>query len=211
MSSRIYRPLTGAFALRGFDVLTVDYRLAPEHPFPAALDDAIAAWLDFSREGPAAIAGDSAGGNLALALMMRARDEGFTPPIAAVLFSPVTDLIGTGPSYTENAERDAIFGGHALERLAECYLGEADPAHPYASPLAGEMRDLPPMLIHVGAREVLRDDAVRLAGKIQAAGGDAELKLWKVVPHGWQFADPLLPEARRSLNEAAHFLKAHRP
>lgn len=206
MSSRLYRPLTGAFALRGFDVLVPDYRLAPEHPFPAALDDAVAAWRDFSREGPAAIAGDSAGGNLALALMIRAREEDFTLPTAAALFSPLTDLLGTGASHAENAQRDAMFGGAVLERMAAAYLGGADARHPHASPLRGALHGLPPLLIHVGAREVLRDDAVRLAAEVRAAHGQAELTLWDVVPHGWQFADPYLPEARRSLDEASRFL-----
>ncbi|GJD95516.1 alpha/beta hydrolase [Methylobacterium iners] len=210
MSSRSYRSLTGSLARRGFDVLVPSYRLAPEFPFPAALDDAVAAWRAFAAEGPCAIGGDSAGGNLALALMIRARDEGLPMPSAAVLFSPITDLLGTGPSHAANSQRDAMFDADVFRRLAAAYLAGSAATHPHASPLYDTLCGLPPLLVHVGETEVLRDDAVGLAAKVRASGGRADLKVWNVVPHGWQFADPMLPEARRSLDEAARFLREHR-
>lgn len=208
-SPRTHRPLTGAFARRGFTVFAPDYRLAPEHPFPAALDDALAAWEAFAADGPAVIGGDSAGGNLALALLLRARDLGLPLPRAAALFSPATDLLGTGASFIENGGRDAMFDPEVVRHLVPLYLGEADPADPLASPLYGDLAGLPPLLLHVGAREVLRDDSVRFAERARAAGVPVNLRVFPVVPHVWQFAHAFLPEARASLKAASTFLKAH--
>ena len=210
-SPRTHRPVTGALARRGFTVFAPDYRLAPEHPFPAGLDDVIAAWTGFSADAPAGLAGESAGGNLALALMLAARDRGLSMPSAACLFSPVTDFTATGGSRIANALRDAMFGHGAIAGIVPAYLGDADPADPYASPIFGDPRGLPPMLFHVGAREVLRDDSVRMAQKARAAGIETVLPVFPVVAHAWQFADAVLPEARRSLDEAAAFLAAHDP
>ncbi len=209
-SARTHRPVTGAFAARGFTVFAPDYRLAPEHPFPAGLDDVVAAWQAFSAEEPAAIGGDSAGGNLALALMLRARAEDFALPSAAALFSPPTDLLGTGESYRSNADRDAMFDPEKLRYLVPAYCGDADPAQPLASPLNGDLAGLPPLLLHVGERELMRDDSVRLAAKARAAGVTVVLDVVRVVPHAWQLI-PFLPEARTSLDGAAAFLKAHTP
>lgn len=210
-SPRTHRPVTGALARRGFTVFTPDYRLAPEHPFPAGLDDVIAAWTAFSADGPSGLAGESAGGNLALALMLAARDRGLPLPVAACLFSPVTDFTATGGSRVTNAFRDAMFGGDAITGIGPAYLGDADPADAYASPIFGDPTGLPPMLFHVGAREILRDDSVRMAQKTRAAGIETVLRVFPVVAHAWQFADGVLPEARRSLDEAAAFLTAHDP
>ena len=208
-SPRTHRPIIGAFALRGFTVFAPDYRLAPEHPFPAAIDDAIAAWREFSAEGPAAVAGDSAGGNLALALMLRARDEDLALPTAAALFSPVTDFLYTGDSHVSNAERDAMFEPAALRHFASLYLGSSDPRQPLASPLYADLSSLPPLLIHCSTCELLRDDATQLAAEAEAAGVPVTLRLYPVVAHVWQFAHSILPEARHSMREAAAFLKAH--
>ncbi len=197
-SPQTHRPVTGALARRGFSVFAPDYRLAPEHPFPAGLDDVVAA-------------GESAGGNFALALMLAARDRGLPLPYAACLFSPVTDFTARGGSRVTNALRDAMFGHDAIAGIMPAYLGGADPAHPYASPIFGDPAGLPPMLFHVGEREVLRDDAVRMAAKAKAAGIETVLRVFPVVAHAWQFADLALPEARRSLDEAAAFLVAHDP
>ena len=209
-SARTHRPITGAFAARGFTVFAPNYRLAPEHPFPAGLDDVVAAWRAFAAKGPAAVGGDSAGGNLALALLLRARADGLPLPSAAALFSPPTDLLGTSESYQSNADRDAMFDPEKLRYLVPAYCGDADPAQPFASPLNGDLTGLPPLLLHVGERELMRDDSVRLAVKARAAGVTVVLDVVRVVPHAWQLI-PFLPEARTSLDAAAAFLRAHTP
>ena len=207
-SPRTHRLITAAFAARGFRVFTPEYRLAPEHPFPAAVNDAVAAWRALRASGPGrmVVAGDSAGGNLALALMLALRDAGEALPDAAALFSPATDLAGTGASLRENSWRDPMFDGDALAHLVAAYLNGTDPRTPLASPLYGDLAGLPPLLIHVGEREVLRDDSVRLAERARAASVPVELQVWPVVPHVWQFAHAFIPEARRSLADAAAFL-----
>jgi len=211
-SPRTHRPLTAALALKGLRVFVADYRLAPEHPFPAALDDVLAAWRGLRSVPDGApgsqrftVAGDSAGGNLSLALMISLRDAGERMPDAAVLFSPATDLTGGSPSLTENSERDAMFLGLALGNLANHYIAAVDAANPLASPLLADLHGLPPLLVHVGQDEVLRDDSIRLAEKARAAGVQVELRVWPGVPHVWQLLWRL-PEARRSVAAAARFL-----
>jgi cation diffusion facilitator CzcD-associated flavoprotein CzcO len=213
-SPRTHRPITAAFAKRGFRVFVPDYRLAPEHPFPAAPEDAVAVFRALRAqwaERPAAdrgrlvVAGDSAGGNLALGLMLTLRDDGETLPDAAALFSPSTDMVGDAPSLELNTPHDAMFYGPALEDLMHAYLRGADPMQPLASPLRGELGGLPPLLIHVGQTEVLRDDSLRLAAKAQQAGVIVQLRVFHAVPHVWQMVG-FVPEAHASLDEAARFL-----
>jgi acetyl esterase/lipase len=210
-SPQTHRPIIAALARRGFRVFAPAYRLAPEHPFPAAVNDVAAAWRALRREvdGPIVVAGDSAGGTLALALMISLRDHREQLPAAAALFSPATDLAGTGKSLHENSRRDAIFRPEILEKFRVAYLAGADPKNPLVSPLYADLRGLPPLFIEVGQREVFRDDSVRLAERARRAGVEAELKVWPVVPHVWQMADPFIPEARRSLDAAAIFLHGH--
>jgi epsilon-lactone hydrolase len=212
-SAETHRPITAWFALHGFRVFAPNYRLAPENPFPAALDDAVAVFRGLLAEGLSAqrivIAGDSAGGGLALSLMLVLRAEGAPLPAAAALFSPWTDLAATGDSVRTNARRCAMFHGPAVGPTARLYLGNADPRNPLASPLYADLSGLPPLLIHVGANETLRDDSTRLAEKARAAGVSVELKVWPVVPHVWQLAPHKIPEARQSLGEATAFLRKH--
>ncbi|MCJ2053838.1 alpha/beta hydrolase [Methylobacterium sp. J-070] len=210
-SPRTHRPVTGALANRGFTIFVPDYRLAPEHPFPAALEDVMAVWAAFSAEGAACVAGESAGGNLALVLMGEARARNLPMPWAAALFSPATDFVSEAGSRVTNAWRDAMFDPKALAAIRSMYLGAADPADPRISPIYADPTGYPPLLFHVGEREVLRDDSVRMAERARAAGVATTLRVFPVVSHAWQFAAGVLPEARTSLDEAAAFLKAHAP
>ena len=212
-SPRTHRPITGALARQGLRVFVPDYRLAPEHPFPAAALDAQAVWRALRGTAPAGrlvVAGDSAGGNLALGLMLALRDAGEPLPDAAVLFSPALDLTGGSASLTLNAGRDAMFHGPSLANLSGPYLRGADPAQPLASPLLGRLDGLPPLLVHVGESEALRDDALRLAQRAREAGVTVELQVFPVVPHVWQML-AWLPEARQSLAAAATFLRSAQP
>jgi len=191
-------------------VLYFDYRLAPEHPFPAAVEDASRAyrWLA-DRIDPHRIAflGDSAGGGLAFATAYKLRDEGFSLPCAIVALSPWTDLALTGESLRSNAKADPIMNVARLPSFANHYLGGANPRHPYASPLYGDVEGLPPILIQVGSDEILRDDSVRMATKLHDAGRDVEIEVWPRMPHAWQLYARILPEGRRAIERVGEFLQ----
>lgn len=214
-SPETHRSLAGSLAMRiGGEVFVPRYRLAPEHPYPAALEDAQAAYrylLDEVGVAPQrlVVAGDSAGGGLALALIMAARDAGWPLPAAVVAFSPWTDLAATGPSLDENSERCAMFAGDTIRRAAHFYAGAADPRTPYLSPLYGDFAGFPPLLLHASTDEVLRDDTTRIAERARAAGVPVELALWTHVPHVWQFFAAVLPEARASLAAVQTFVQRH--
>lgn len=212
-SAETHRPITAYFAMHGFRVFAPNYRLAPENPFPAAVDDAVEVYRELLAAGSSrqriVVAGDSAGGGLALSLMLALRAAGTPLPAAAALFSPWTDLAATGESLRTNARRCAMFNGEDIGPSARYYLGNADPRNPLASPLYADLSALPPLLIHVGADECLRDDSTRVAEKARAAGVTVELKIWPVVPHAWQLALQILPEARQSLRESSEFLRKH--
>ncbi|HYC02257.1 MAG TPA: alpha/beta hydrolase [Azospirillaceae bacterium] len=209
-SARTHRPYTTWFARAGFRVFAPDYRLAPEHPFPAGLEDALACYEELRvRPGPLVLAGDSAGGGLALSLLLSLKARDLPMPRAAALFSPVTDLMATGASIRENDGRCAMFRGDRMRLMAPAYVPNHTADDPVASPLYGDLAGLPPLLFHVGADEVLRDDSVRAAEKARDAGVKAELKVWPAVPHDWQLMHSFIPEGKQSLKEANRFLRRH--
>jgi epsilon-lactone hydrolase len=196
-------------------VLNVSYRLAPEYPFPSALDDVVSAyrWLLAINTPPSriAIAGDSAGGGLALAALLALRDAGVPMPGAAVAISPVTDLDATGESMRSRAAVDLLVRPDGMKEAADWYLAGENPRHPYASPLYGDVTALPPMLIQVGDAEVLLDDSTRFAAKVRDAGGDVTLEVWPDMPHVWHAFNGLLPEADRAMARIGSWLQMQIP
>jgi epsilon-lactone hydrolase len=190
-------------------VLYFDYRLAPEHPFPAAVEDSIRAyrWLAGRLDHQhIAFAGDSSGGGLAFATLHKLRDEGSALPGAVAALSPWTDLALSGQSLQSNAEADVMLNVTSVPMLAGHYLAGADPCHPYASPLYGDPSGWPPALIQVGSDEILRDDAVRMADKLKAAGCEIEIEVWPRMPHAWQLYARIIPEGRNAIARIGMFL-----
>jgi len=211
-SSVSHRGLAGHLAIAaGARALVLDYRLAPEHPFPAAIDDATAAyrWLLKSGvlPGRVIIAGDSAGGGLSLATMLSLRDAGDPLPAAAFLLSPWTDLAMTGASLTTRAEADPMVSVATMPSLAGMYLGDRDPRTPLASPLYADLHGLPPLLIQVGDDEVLLDDSTRIAERARAFGVDVTLEVWEGMWHVFQQATPIVPEATQAVAKAGAFMR----
>jgi acetyl esterase/lipase len=191
--------------------LSVDYRLAPEHPFPAAVEDAASAyrWLLSGGADPGRIAimGDSAGGGLTFCTLLRLRDQGVPLPAAAVALSPWTDLALTGASLRQNAEADPMLAAEPASALAACYLAGADPRHPYASPLYGEPAGFPPTLIQVGSDEILFDDSARMADRLRTAGCPVELQVWPRMPHVWQLFARIVPEGQQAIERIGAFVR----
>ena len=213
-SPATHRPITAALArLTQRPVFSVDYRLAPEFPYPAAHDDARAAfdWLVSNGAAPeeVAVMGDSAGGNLALSLAIALREGHQALPACVMAFSPWTDLVGTGDSGQFNDGRDAMFRPDNMADFAAAVLGSAAATEPGPSPLYADLHGLPPVAIHVGSTELLLDDARRTAERIRQAGGVCELTIFEDVPHGWQMLVGFVPEAARSLRSAAEFAERH--
>jgi acetyl esterase/lipase len=201
-----FRALVGHIALRAGTLAFVpDYRLAPEHPFPAGLEDAKACFDGLRAQGfeRIALCGDSAGGNLALVL------SGLVEAVATAALAPVTDLSLSGESWTSRAEADFYFTRPQAEEMARGYLGGQDPLNPRISPLFGDLSGLPPVRIHVGDQEMLLDDSRRYVERAVAAGVDAEVAIWEGMPHGFAGAVGTLEAAGGALDAIGAFLAGH--
>lgn len=197
----------------GARVLMVDYRLAPEHPFPAALEDATQCYRWLLEEGfdtnSIAIGGDSAGGGLALATLVNMKNLGLDLPACGILLSPWLDLSDSGKSVESNADNDAMLTPKALNIMAKHYLGELDRTAPLASPLFADLSGLPPLLIHVGSGEILLSDAESCTAKIKEANGEVSLKIWPNMPHVFQVLASRIPEGKVAIKELANFVTGH--
>lgn len=197
----------------GCRVLALNYRLAPEAPFPAAVDDACAAYRWLLAQGISAkriaISGDSAGGGLALATLLALRDAGVAMPGCAVPISPWTDMEGLGASMRTRAAVDPMVQKAAIDELAGTYLQGADLKSPLASPLHGNFKGLPPLLIQVGDAETLLDDTTRIAPKLTAAGVDVTVEIWPDMIHVWHLFAPMLDEGQAAIDRIGAFVRQH--
>jgi monoterpene epsilon-lactone hydrolase len=207
-----HRTLAGNVALAcKARTLLIDYRLAPEHPFPAGIEDSITAYEWLLAQGFASnqivAAGDSAGGTLALNLFIHLRDHNKALPVAAVCLSPASDLTFSGESWVHNVGKDLMLVEKKERKSIEIYLREVDPRSPLASPFFADLHGLPPMLIQVGSHELLLSDAERFAGKAKAAGVDVTLEVWEGMQHEWQFTAKFLPEGRRAILRVGEFVE----
>lgn len=195
-------------------VLMIDYRLAPESPYPAALEDSVIAykWLiDNKGINPKSIviSGDSAGGGLTAATLLKLRDIGIILPAAAVLLSPWTDLDITGDSVRSKRRIDPFIDASALFFMADLYIGDNDPKNPYISPLYGDLKGLPPLLIQVGSAEVILDDSIRFAEKAKSAGVEVTLDVWEDMVHVFQVFAAWAPEGEQAIEKIGEFIQKH--
>jgi acetyl esterase/lipase len=192
----------------------LDYRLAPEYVFPAALEDAFAGyqWLiknEKIKPKNIIIAGDSAGGGLTIATLLKLRDSGSPLPAAAIGISPWMDLAVTGESIKKNANKDVMLDFYNLYFMAFLYLGDVDPKNPLVSPLYADLKGLPPTLIQVGDAEVLLDDSIRFADRAKKAGVDITLDIWKDMPHVFQAGASLAPEGQQAIDKMGIFVQKY--
>ncbi len=213
-SPQTHRHLGAALAgAAGVRALLPDYRLAPEHPFPAALDDVQSCYLHLLDTGylaeEIAIAGDSAGGGLAFALVLRLQEQGIPTPACIVGFSPWSDMRGTAPSLRRNASRDVMLPARRFGDVVDFYMAGHDVSDPSASPVLGQWMDPPPALIMASRSEILMDDATGLADGLRRAGGDVQLQLWRNLPHAWPVFTGRLPEANHAVAAAGAFIARH--
>ena len=210
-SLQAYRPFASQLAVAlQTQLLVVDYRLAPEHPFPAGLEDCLAgyAWLLATgwRSDQIAIIGDSAGGGLVASTLLAAKRRGLPQPAAGVCLSPLADMTCTTKAYARNADSDPYFSIKEAIQASHDYLGDADPRRPLASPIFGDLADLAPVLIHASTHEVLADDAVALAARIAQCGGRVQLDMWPQMTHVWHAMIPHVPESVAAVSEVRAFL-----
>jgi monoterpene epsilon-lactone hydrolase len=208
-----HRHLAAAIArAAGVQALLLDYRLAPEHPFPAALDDALAAYQWLQTQGVAAnriiVAGDSAGGGLTMATLLALRDRKLPRPAGGVCISPWVDLTCSGASYATRASADPIVTRDGIEMMAQAYVGNGDRKAPLVSPLFADLHDLPPLLIQVGSDEVLLDDALLLGRRALAAGVTVKVEEWPAMVHVWHWFLSMLDEADRAVASIGDFVRA---
>ncbi|TGY90420.1 alpha/beta hydrolase [Marinicauda algicola] len=205
-SSHSHKPVVSRLSKAlSLEAVSLDYRLAPEHPCPAGIEDALAAFrtLRSDVQGPILVAGDSAGGGLTLAMTLRLKAGGETLPDALYLISPWTDLTMSGDSAKTLDGIDPMLRAHYLDKGAAIYAGKTDRAHPDCSPLFGDLSGLPPTLIQVGSDEVLLDDSTRLAQRLEAAGVEVRCEVWERMWHDFPLFAPLLPEADRAIARVA--------
>lgn len=212
-SPAMYRRFCAALAQRlSLRVFVPDYRLAPEHPFPAAPDDASAVYealaAQLSRDEVLVVAGDSAGGNLALGVLQDAAQRGLRQASCAVLVSPGLDMTASGPSLQQNARRDHMLSRHIIDHAIKTYMADGDVRDPRASPLFGQLAGLPPLLVTVSDSECLRDDALRLVASVRDVGGVANLLSRPDAPHVWPVFINLLPEADEDLRHVTSWVAA---
>jgi acetyl esterase/lipase len=197
----------------GIAGLTLDYRLSPEHPFPAPVEDAVAGYRFLLARGIApariALAGDSAGGGLVVAALVAIRDAGLAQPACGWCISPWVDMEGLGETMTTRAAADPIVEKARLVELAKLYLGGADPRSPLAAPIYADLKGLAPLLIQVGAAETLLDDALRLAGTAGAADIRVTLQIWPEMIHVWHLFHPALAAGRRAIDAGGAFIRAN--
>jgi acetyl esterase/lipase len=213
-SPRTHRALTWRLAEKtGAAVYAIDYRLAPEHPFPAAVEDCVAAYRALIEAvgpgGAIAVGGDSAGGNLTLALGLMIKAQNLKKPSCLFCLSPATDLAGETESRSSNRRSDAMFDWRSFGSVTERYCPGRDPSEPLISPLRGDVAGFPPTQILCSAIEMLRDDGVLMGEKLRKSGVEVELEVWPKVFHAWPVTADIIPEARAAIDKIASFVARH--